>query len=67
MICASLNKPSYRNLYWSLNWAAIVVFPHRTHEECVATQRLGKHIPATHAHVATGHPLLSNGTVNTPP
>jgi hypothetical protein len=33
----------------------------------IARQRLGKHIPATHAHATMAHPLLSNGAVNTPP
>jgi hypothetical protein len=31
------------------------------------TQLLGKHIPATHAHAATRHPLLGNGPVDTSP
>jgi hypothetical protein len=30
-----------------------------------AKQRLGKHIPATHAQATIGHLLLGNGAVNT--
>jgi hypothetical protein len=33
----------------------------------ITRQRLGKHIPATNAHVTIGHPLLCNGPVITPP
>jgi hypothetical protein len=30
----------------------------------IARQRLGKHIPETHAHATIGRPLLGNGQVN---
>jgi hypothetical protein len=33
----------------------------------IARQQVGKQIPATHAHVTIGHPLLGNGPVNMPP